>query len=45
MKDVPPFPAGPKFHHFHAVLGENWSNSTLAPPQGLAPWEIVDLPL
>ena len=28
---------GPKFLHFHAVFGKNWSNSLLAPPPGLAP--------
>ena len=25
-------PPGPKFLHFHAVFGQNWSNSRLAPP-------------
>ena len=30
-------PPGPKFLYFHAVLGENWSNSVLTPPLELAP--------
>ena len=25
-------PSGPKFLHFHAVFGKNWSNDRLAPP-------------
>ena len=36
---MPPNLAGAKYLHFHAVYGENWSNSRLVPPspQRLAP--------
>ena len=35
---------GPKFLHFHAVFGKNWSNNRLAPHQGLVAslWEILN---
>ena len=33
----PPPPPGPKFLHFHAVLGKNFSNSVLAPPGLVSP--------
>ena len=40
-------PPGPKFLHFHAVFGKNWSNSKLALPSGVGVpiWEILDPPL
>ena len=35
--------SGPKFLHFDAVFGKNWSNSRLVPPSELARIPLVNL--
>ena len=38
--------SGPKFLHFHAVFGKNWSDNRLMPHWGVPlHWEILDPPL
>ena len=32
-RDTRPHLSGPKFLHFHAVFGQNWSNSMLRSPE------------